>query len=49
MVVLGYLEDKFGFFEEETRVTAKRNPYFSQILEKLEDIDKRIKKLEKKK
>jgi hypothetical protein len=46
-ILLGYIEDKFGFFKAETEAANRRNPQLSQILEKLEKIEKDIEKLKK--
>ena len=44
MVFFGYLEDRAGFYREEAREAAKRNPYFKEILERLDRIEKKLKK-----
>ena len=38
------IDDKLGFYREEHRATQKRNPYFAEILERLDNIEKQIKK-----
>lgn len=43
MILFGYLEDKAGFYREESRASAKRNPYFNEIIERLERIEKKLK------
>ena len=48
MIFLGYLEDKVGMYREESRASASRNPYFKEIIERLEKIEKDIKKIERK-
>jgi uncharacterized membrane protein len=48
MVLFGYLEDKAGFYREESREAAKRNPYFIEILERLDKIESALKKSRKK-
>lgn len=47
MILFGYLEDKAGFYREESRAAGKRNPYFREILERLDKIDKDLKKIKK--
>ena len=42
IILFGYLEDKFGFFEEEQRVQARRNPQLNEILNRLERIEKKL-------
>jgi len=42
MIILGYLEDKAGFHREEIHEIAKRNPIYTEILERLERIEKKI-------
>ncbi len=44
MIFFGYLEDRAGFYREEVREAAKRNPYFKEILERLDKIEKKLKK-----
>ena|SRR3989339_724178 len=46
MISFGYLEERFGFFSEEQKVSGLKNPHTREILERLERIEK---KLEKKK
>lgn len=48
LVILGYLEDKLGFFSEEQKVHAIRNPQLTLILERLEHIEKKLEKIEDK-
>jgi hypothetical protein len=48
MLFFGYLEDKAGVFREESKASATRNPYFKEILEKLNKIDKDIARLKRK-
>jgi hypothetical protein len=43
MILFGYLEDKAGFYREESKAAAKRNPYFNEILERLDKIEKKLK------
>lgn len=42
LVFVGYLEDKFGFFEEENKAVNRRNPQMSEVLERLERIEKKL-------
>ena len=44
MMVFGYIEDKAGLYREESRAVAARNPYFKEIIERLERIEKKLKK-----
>ena len=48
MIFLGYLEDKAGMFREESRASASRNPYFKEIIDRLERIERDIKKIKRK-
>ncbi|MBR9699059.1 hypothetical protein GOV09_01220 [Candidatus Woesearchaeota archaeon] len=43
LVLLGFLEDRLGFFEEEQKVTAKRNPHLNEIIKRLDRIEKKLK------
>lgn len=47
MMVFGYIEDKAGLFREESRATADRNPYFKEIINRLEKIENKVNKLKK--
>ena len=49
MLIFGYMEDKLGFYKEESRAATRRNPYMNEIINKLDKIDKRLNKIEKKK
>lgn len=44
MILFGYIEDKAGFYREEVRASGLRNPYFKEIIERLDKIEKEIKK-----
>lgn len=44
MMLFGYLEDRAGLFREESRVSAERNPYFKEIIERLGKIEKKLNK-----
>jgi hypothetical protein len=48
MIFFGYIEDKAGMFREETRASASRNPYFIEIIERLDKIEKDITRIKKK-
>ncbi len=49
MFLFGYIEDKLGFFSQEQKTTQSRSPYFKQILKKLDNLEEKVNKLEKKK
>ena len=38
LLLVGYLDDKLGFFRNEATFVAQRNPYFKQINKKLDTI-----------
>lgn len=42
MIFFGYLEDKAGFHREEARAETMRNPYFKEIIERLDRIEKKL-------
>ncbi|NQU79396.1 hypothetical protein HQ545_06535 [Candidatus Woesearchaeota archaeon] len=44
MMIVGYLDYKLGFHREESRVVTERNPYFKEIIERLDKIEQKIKK-----
>lgn len=44
MLLIGYLDFKLGFHREEAKRVTRRNPYFSEILEKLDKIEEKLKK-----
>lgn len=48
MLLFGFLEDKYGFYALEQKTTQSRNPFWSEMMEKLDHIEKRIDELEKK-
>ena len=48
MIFLGYIEDKAGLYREESRASASRNPYFKDIIDRLDKIEKDIKKIKRK-
>lgn len=44
MLLFGYLEDRFGFYSQEQRTTQSRSPYMREIIDRLEKIEKKLKK-----
>ena len=48
MIFLGYLEDKAGMYREESRASSSRNPYLTDIISRLERIEKGIKRIKSK-
>ena len=42
LVFIGYIEDKLGFFREEQKVHGVRNPQLTEIIERLDRIEKKI-------
>ena len=44
MILFGYIEDRAGFHREEIHEVAKKNPVFNDILERLDRIEKKLKK-----
>jgi hypothetical protein len=48
-LILGYLDSKLGFREEEQRNLSKSNPIMMEMLAQLHEINKKIALLEKKK
>ncbi|MBD3163699.1 hypothetical protein GF323_00700 [Candidatus Woesearchaeota archaeon] len=47
LVFAGYIEDKLGFFREEQKVHAVRNPQLSLIAARLDKIESKIDSLKK--
>ena len=43
LVLFGYLEDRLGFFREESKAATRRNPQITEILKRLERIEKKLK------
>ena len=43
LILLGFLEDRLGFFAEEQQVTSRRNPQMNEILSRLKRIEKKLK------
>lgn len=44
MLIIGYMDDKLGFHKEEHKVAQRRNPYMKEIIERLDNIEKEMKK-----
>lgn len=42
LILLGYIEDKFGFYEKEISAAQKRNPEIIEILRRVKRIEKKI-------
>jgi len=47
IIFIGWMDTKLGFFKEEARRNSLRNPYFTEIREYVEKIDKRLDDIEK--
>jgi len=47
LVLFGYIEDKLGFYAEETRISNIRNPQMEELLKEIKDVKERIQKIEK--
>ena len=47
MILFGYLEDRAGFYREEARESAERNPYFKEIVGRLDKIERDLSRLKK--
>jgi len=41
MISFGYVEDRMGFFRLESLLMSQRNPYFDEIIERLERLEKK--------
>lgn len=48
MVLIGYIDDRLGFYREEHKAVSGRNPYLVEIIERLDKIEKDIKRLKRK-
>ena len=48
MVLIGYIDDKLGFYREEHREVSRRNPYLVEIIERLDKIEKGLNTIKKK-
>ncbi len=46
-VVIGYLDSKLGFKEEEQRNQARSNPILMEILKSVKDLEREVKELKK--
>ena len=44
MIFVGFIDDRLGFHKEEHRAMQKKNPYFSEIIERLDKIENQLKK-----
>ena len=44
MLIFGYIEDRAGFHREELRAQSEKNPYFKEIIQRLDKIEKKISK-----
>ena len=44
MILVGYMDYKLGFHREEMRTVSSRNPYFNEIIERLDRVEKELKK-----
>lgn len=49
MILFGYLEDKAGFHREELKAQSMRNPYFEEIIKRLDNIENRLKRIKERK
>ena len=47
LILLGWLDTKLGFFSEEAKRRADRNPYWKEALDGIHNIEKKLEKLEK--
>jgi len=47
MILFGYLEDKLGFYSQEQKTIHSRSPVLSKLDKRLEQIEKKIDKLQK--
>ena len=43
MIFVGYLDHRLGFHREEARMSSARNPYFEEIVERLDKIERKLK------
>lgn len=44
MLFFGFLEDRLGFYRQEQKTVQSRSPYFKEIIDRLEKIEKKIQK-----
>jgi len=49
MIFFGWLEDKMGFYRTEKAAQESRSPYWNKLFKRLDKIEERIGRLEKKK
>ena len=49
MILFGFIEDKLGFYRQEQRTSQSRSPYLNEIVQRLDNIEKKVDKLQKKK
>jgi hypothetical protein len=49
MILFGYIEDKLGVFKKESEILQKKTPYVNEMMERLERIEKKLDRLEKRK
>lgn len=47
MMVIGYIDHKLGFHREEARIEGKRNPYYQEIIERLDRMEEKLEKKSK--
>lgn len=47
--LIGYVDNMFGFYEQEQKLRSEKNPYFVEILSEIKKVNKRLDKLERKK
>ena len=41
MLLFGFFEDKLGFYKQEQRERQSRSPYFKEILDRLDKLEKK--------
>ena len=44
LIAIGYLDFRFGFHKEEMRISQGENPYMAEIVERLDKIEKKLKR-----
>jgi len=49
MTFVGYLDGALGFFREEQKLKADKNPYFVKIMREVRKVNERLDEMEKKK
>lgn len=47
LITFGYIEDRLGFHSEESRAATNRNPQMTEIMNRLDRIEKKLDKYEK--